>query len=257
MKIDFQDKIDDYLLGRMTDGERSSFEQQMNQDEELKEQVEFTRNVMTATKSRNEKLRKMEAWGDDYQWQHKRRVAAAQYRPTGSGYEATASAGMVTRSAPTQSSRKWIYWVSGIAALFVVGFFLTQTMFVSKSPRMVKQQGAFGSDYTDTFRGGTSFSEIEELIEKRNFTEALAQIEQKRIYLDKETEELSAISNAERREYDALLIKNKQDDLKWLKIYALIGLNRKAEAIMLLEELRSTDGSYRMAADSLYNSLKR
>lgn len=256
MKQEYQDHIDDYLLNRMTDEQRQAFEREVAKGEELKEQFDFTNNVMAATKSRNEKLRKMEAWEDDYQWQHERRVAVAQYRPTGSGYE-SASERMVTRGVQKQSNRKWIYWVSGIAALFVVGFFLTQTMLVSRSPKMVKQQGAFGSDYTETFRGGTSFSEIEELIEKRNFTEALTQIEQKRIYLDKETEELSTISDAERREYDALLIKNKQDDLKWLKIYALIGLDRKAEAIMLLEEMRNTDGTYRMAADSLYKAIKK
>ena len=46
-------------------------------------------------------------------------------------------------------------------------------------------------------------------------------------------------------------------DLNWLKANALLGVGRKKEAIVLLEELKTEEGEYRVQADSLYNVLKR
>ena len=45
MKTDFQDRIDEYILGRMTDEEKAQFEAEVNQDESKREQLEFTINV--------------------------------------------------------------------------------------------------------------------------------------------------------------------------------------------------------------------
>lgn len=71
MKIEFQDRIDEYLLDRMSDEERKSFESDAAEDAELKEQLQFTETVQQATKSRNEKLAAMEEWKDDYVWEDK------------------------------------------------------------------------------------------------------------------------------------------------------------------------------------------
>ena len=59
MSRDFQDKIDDYVLGRMSVEERADFEKEVDQDEEKREQLEFTRNVKNAISSRQDKLAKM------------------------------------------------------------------------------------------------------------------------------------------------------------------------------------------------------
>ena len=56
MKIEYQDKIDRYILGEMSAEERTDFEKQVAQNAELQELLEFTKNVNTAIKSRNEKL---------------------------------------------------------------------------------------------------------------------------------------------------------------------------------------------------------
>ena len=56
MKKDFQDRIDEYILGRMTDEEKAQFEAEVNQDESKKEQLEFTRNVKGAISSREDKM---------------------------------------------------------------------------------------------------------------------------------------------------------------------------------------------------------
>ena len=129
MKIEFQDRIDEYLLDRMSDEERKSFESDAAEDAELKEQLQFTETVQQATKSRNEKLAAMEVWKDDYVWEDERVAAAsaAEYRPTGSGYNYCPAPTMEeSRSMPRSSGRRIFYWISGLAAVFVVGFFLIQ-----------------------------------------------------------------------------------------------------------------------------------
>ena len=52
MKIEYQDKIDRYILGEMSAEERTDFEKQVAQNAELQELLEFTKNVNTAIKSR-------------------------------------------------------------------------------------------------------------------------------------------------------------------------------------------------------------
>ena len=93
MKIDFQEKIDNYVLGKMSAEDRDKFEKEVSQDKEKQEQLKLTQNVSTAIKSRNEKLAMMQKWEQE-------RIA---------------------------SKRKIMAWTSsavGIAAVFAIGFFL-------------------------------------------------------------------------------------------------------------------------------------
>lgn len=93
MKIDFQEKIDNYVLGKMSAEDRDKFEKEVSQDKEKQEQLKLTQNVSTAIKSRNEKLAMMQKWEQE-------RIA---------------------------SKRKIMAWASsavGIAAVFAIGFFL-------------------------------------------------------------------------------------------------------------------------------------
>lgn len=93
MKIDFQEKIDDYVLGKMSAEDRDKFEKEVSQDIEKQEQLKLTQNVSTAIKSRNEKLAMMQKWEQE-------RIA---------------------------SKRKIMAWASsvvGVAAVFAIGFFL-------------------------------------------------------------------------------------------------------------------------------------
>lgn len=53
--MDVQDRIDDYLLGRMSAEERTIFEEEVAQDESIKEQLEFTRDVKNAISSKQSK----------------------------------------------------------------------------------------------------------------------------------------------------------------------------------------------------------
>ena len=254
MKIEFQDRIDDYLLDRMSDEERKSFESDAVTDAELKEQLQFTETVQQATKSRNEKLAAMEEWKDDYVW---KAAAAAEYRPTGSGYNYCPAPSMdENRSMPRSSGRKFLYWISGIAAVFAVGFFLIQNLYVTNSPNEYMPSPRMNDM---TIRAGSDNSEIELLLSQKKYGDALDLIEEK--YLAVKDDSLVIVQDetmdAERKEYDMQIVKDKQDELKWLKAHALLGLSQQETALRILDELRNEEGYYQMAADSLYNHIKK
>lgn len=129
MDIKFQDRIDQYLLHRdqMTDEEQALFLQELADDAEKREQYELTCNVKTALTSRAEKLRAMA------EFQHNNE--SASFVPT----EAT----VVAKS--TTNHRKMWMWVSGIAAVAVVGFFLSAPNFLGGD------DGAMRGDGDDVF----------------------------------------------------------------------------------------------------------
>jgi len=55
MKKIYQDRIDDYLLDRMTEEERRAFVNDIENNMELREQMKFTEMVQRALKNKNEK----------------------------------------------------------------------------------------------------------------------------------------------------------------------------------------------------------
>lgn len=259
MKVEFQDRIDDYLLDRMSDEERKSFELEAAENAGLKEQLQFTETVRQATKSRNEKLDAMEEWKDDYVWEDERVAAAsaADYRPTGSGYDSCPAPTMESRRVGGPSPFKNIfYWVSGIAAIFVVGFFLIQNLFVANSPNEYMPSPRM--KYM-TLRAGSDNSYIELLLSQKKYDEALDLIEEK--YLAVQDDSLNIVQDetmdADQKEYDMQIVKDRQDELKWLKAHALLGLSQHETALRILEELRNEEGYYQMAADSLYDHIKK
>lgn len=259
MNIEFQDRIDDYLLGRMSDEERNSFESDAAADAELKEQLQFTEAVQQATKSRNEKLTAMEEWKDDYVWEDESVAAAsaAEYRPTGSGYDYCPAQKMESRRVATSSPfKKILYWTSGIAAVFVVGFFLFQNRYVANSPVEYMPSPRMNDV---TLRAGSDNSEIELLLGQKKYDEALDIIEEK--YQAAHEDSLYIIQNesidTEQKEYDMQIVKDNQDELKWLKANALLGLSQQETALRILDELRNEEGYYQMAADSLYNHINK
>ena len=58
MKKDFQDRIDEYILDRMSDEEKAQFEAEVSHDESKREQLEFTKDVKSAISSRADKMAK-------------------------------------------------------------------------------------------------------------------------------------------------------------------------------------------------------
>lgn len=117
MDKDFQDRIDRFLLhgSEMTKEERAAFLGEIENDEEKKAQYQFTIMVRDAMRSRMSKLEAMKVM-------EKRGVME---RETNMPCAACPSPAYV----PPRRN-KWMYFLGGIAALFVVGFFLTM-MFVN------------------------------------------------------------------------------------------------------------------------------
>lgn len=222
MKIEYQDRIDEYLLDRMTPEQRSAFEHELASNSELKEQLEFARDMQHALKSRNEKLEAMKEWE---------------------------SQGIHTR-------KNMAYWVSSIAAVLVIGLFLFPNISrMQRSPDLsewVRLQEGVRS-------GGDSYATIDTLLLQENYKDAL-------VLIEKEISELKADScriandttiNEEVMEYQMLLVDEGNDDLKWMEVIALLGLDRKDEALTILDELRNKEGIYQEQAKSLYKRVNR
>lgn len=101
MDKDFQDRIDEFLLhgNKMSEEDKAQFLKEIEEDEEKREQYEFTKNVKKAFESRGDKLKAMTEF--QREMKHGRR-------------------------------RTWL-WISSVAAILVVGFFAIKPQLVDNS----------------------------------------------------------------------------------------------------------------------------
>lgn len=121
MNIEYQEIIDNYVLGRMTAEERKSFEEELAINQELREQYDFTLQVKNTIASRQEKLKLLKFWEEHYPIER-------QYRPTGTDFDN----GKYHNC--HRSPKKKIVWFSSIAAALIIGFFvLRPSFFISPS----------------------------------------------------------------------------------------------------------------------------
>ena len=126
MNENFQDRIDDYLLDRMDRAERVEFLREVEQDKEKKAQLEFTQSVKDSIRSREEKLQVLKQFQRHYE--QERRSAA--YQATGTERAACyCPTPEVAATEPVRSKKKIWLWISGVAAVLVVGFFAIKPMF--------------------------------------------------------------------------------------------------------------------------------
>lgn len=102
MDKDFQDRIDEYLVGgnKMSEEEKAEFLKEAKENDEKKEQLEFTRTVIKAIVSRGEKLKDM-----------------AEFE----------------KEMKKTKQKNMLLWISGIAATLVVGFFTITTQYSFES----------------------------------------------------------------------------------------------------------------------------
>lgn len=218
MKQELQDRIDDYMLNWMSDKEHLEFEKEVNNDPELKDQLEFTMKVQQGMNSRNEKLAAMREWDK-----------------------------------PSIPVRRVIYWASSVAAVFIAGLFVlninsnrqngNKEEIVLSSSNSSKDNGnVLGDDrFPDIeaykgyegIRGDVKYLEIKALLDDEQYSEALVEIEKEEVGL------------AESDSYE----------LYWLKVKAYIGLGRKEDALELLDVLKHTECEYKQDADSLYRMM--
>ena len=68
MDKDFQDRIDEFLLhgNKMSEEDKAQFLKEIEEDEEKREQYEFTKNVKKAFESRGDKLKAMTEFQKEY-----------------------------------------------------------------------------------------------------------------------------------------------------------------------------------------------
>ena len=101
--INFQDRIDEYLLHgeTMSEEDKAQFLKEIEEDAEKRELYEFTKNVKQAMISRGEKLKAMTEFQKEIK--HGRR-------------------------------KSWL-WISSIAAILVVSFFVINPLFVENSSK--------------------------------------------------------------------------------------------------------------------------
>ena len=233
MNQEYQDKIDKYLLGQMSDTESLNFEKEMAEDKDLMEQLEFTKNVKDAISGRNRRLAQIREWKEAYEAKNASEVEIKD----------------------RIAKRHYLYLVSGIAAIFIVGFFLFSPIVFntdssSEHPISVN---------VSSLRSGVDNTDIAKMINEGNYDLALVKIEEK--VRKQETEKSrteQGKDNIDEEEYSFLreVHEIQMDELSLLKAYALIGLKRSEEAMSILDGIRQRDSKFKAQADSLYHLYK-
>ena len=127
--INFQDRIDEFLLHNdaMSEEDKAQFQKEIEEDAEKKEQYEFTKNVKQAMISRGEKLKAMTEFQKENETQDEKRMTACSCPE----YRQTEDIKIVGHKS---NFRKKLVWFSGIAAVLVIGFFAINPLFVENSP---------------------------------------------------------------------------------------------------------------------------
>lgn len=256
MNINNQDRIDNYLLNRMSDEERKAFEADVAKDTHLKEQMTFTKNVMNAIKSRNEKLAMIKEWQNDYVWKSETdEIDSAIESHISDRNNYNRPSIKDSQKAHYSSKKQILYWASGIAAVVIAGFFLFHNLYMTET----KNEFSTLPMGITNLRAGSDYSDIELLLNQKKYEEALSLIEQETNSLRGDSVEIfqDLSIDLEKRDFKLQEVRMQQEDLKWLKIYALLGINNQHDAFRLLDEMRQEEGYYQMAADSLYNHLKK
>ena len=252
MNNEYQDRIDRYLLGKMSETESLDFENSLTTDKDLKEQYEFTKNVKEAIAGRSRRLARIKEWKEAYE----ANVSSEEEgRSMGRGADNSRNSNTGIKSIPRDSSTRYLYWLSGIAAILVVGFFIVSPLFFDKegSPDNLICVNA------SSLRGGDDNTDVAKLINEGNYDMALSKIEAKLKGLETEklqTEQEKAKMDKEEYSYINEVYEIQMDELNLLKAYALLGLKRTEEAMIILDGIRQYDSKFKAQADSLYNLFK-
>lgn len=112
MNRDLQDRIDDYILNRMSAEERAAFEKELSQSEAMQQQFNFTKNLKSAITSRESKLSAVNTMRQQRDKQ-------------------STMTSLPLRS--TRRTRHIVAWASAIAAVLVVGLFVVTPLLVENT----------------------------------------------------------------------------------------------------------------------------
>lgn len=130
MDMKFQDRIDNYLLNRMNDADKEAFLWEVEQDEKKKEQLEFTKHVKDSICSREEKLQTLAQLQQRYE--DEREATASRHTGTECAARYQTVPDARNKMSAQSKNRTWL-WVSGIAAVLVVGLFAIRPIFIEET----------------------------------------------------------------------------------------------------------------------------
>lgn len=241
MKIEFQDHIDDYLQGRMSEEERQAFEKDVESDNELREQLAFTEDVQHVMKSRNDKFCRMKEWENENMHRDKKNASSAMKHVSG---------------------LRIAYWFSGIAAILIVGVFVFTTYKFPENESTYNMISQSDKDDVSFGRIEGNYQAAESSLNNKDYTKTLAMLEKKEADIKFERmllmRELDTRGESRENIEDKLkLLSVKLQRLQFEKAQVLIELNRHEEAMILLDEIRHSESEYKEQADSLYHLLQK
>lgn len=281
MYKDNQNRIDAYLRGEMNIEQKQLFENELADNEELREDYLLTKSIVNALRDRKEKLDLIKQWSreieDEYNnrhrvadiapsWTERRGVACTPTPRQKKEYEykneyAACPAPQrdenrkVAAINPKYRILKWIYGI-GAAACVAVGFFAVKSLFYTTSSSEGNyMMPNFGAEAI--YRSGNSdLSSLDSLITAKNYATALSSVDslinetnkQLQVYETKD-------SLTERDEYKVEQYKADLYEMEWRKIHLLLALSKKDEAIRYLIQFSSQEGMYKFEADSLLETL--
>lgn len=226
MNEEYQERIDNYLLGRLSDAEKRCFEQDLENNAELKDQYEYTKAVKDVLTMDNIE-HTISNWNQVYNEEKKQ------------------------DKSKLVSLRRGLYWASGIAAVFVIGFFMGNMFHVPNGDGSEAPILPYPS-VEESFRGAESVvDEAVEMIDKKDYDFALSLLEEReRVLYEKMNEEGSDTVNQKEYREEQENLKLQMNRVLWLKSQAHLG-----KAVSLLDCIRYSDSDYQEDADSLYNML--
>ena len=279
MNEEYQNRIDRYVLNRMTDDERKAFELEMAQNDELKEQTEFTMQVKQVLQDREEFKALLNKWEEG-------KKDTSHHVMNGMNFDrvSCSKASQIPRYA-TNPTKSFLSILIGIAAIVLIAIIIPSVLNLTRKPDLKDVMDIKGIETI----GGT----IAEQIKAGQYNLALAMIEKKEMELSepiktddaffpdddelldervpnapvaKNSPTFKGRGNGAARPSMGVQDKEPQhlqtdksvtvDELNWLKVHALLGLGSEVEALALLEHMRKAKGLYQQKADSLYNLIK-
>ncbi len=200
-----EDRIDNYILGRMSNEERQAFEKEISVNTELQEKVALHRDIVRAMRIERDK---------EYLQSLERDIKVQE---------------MTERRRRTFAMR-----ISSIAAAAC----LVLGVFVHFDTQSDYRQYGLGIELAIS-RGGGYSDKVAELIKGGNYDEALrliAETEAKPFVCDDPNPE---IIEAERDEY-----KREQDELQWYKAVCYMRDGKYFKAKKLLKEIAASDSDF-------------
>lgn len=247
MKEETLDKIDRYLRKEMTPEETEAFEQELQKDTSLREEVELTKDIIGSLEERQRKLEQMKEWDKEYAGYLDEMAVAAPRRVDAAPAYGTA----MPCPEKKKSNLVWIASIT-IAACLIIGVFMIRPGYDS-----VISHDEINTPIVNSYRGTLSTHEIQDLITNGKNEQALTLIDsleenykmEAMQYHGKDslTDEESYLLQA-----NALVMY----ELEWLRINALIGDKQYEKAFGALGKYRMQGGVYQEKADSLWSELK-